>query len=265
MRHGMMVWYANSIIGGVPGATMWKNAIDFACFKIADFKSSVASDWDANIYFAAECARKGLPIQAWAYLYGYGDGEATYLKAQYRKLIAQTVSIPGVGSPRLILDLEAEYEKNISAGFLQGLGTLPDTVPLASTVIPMLPYRNKIALVAAENFGPLIPQLYWKDFSGTWRDWNVLIPDWERGPFNHGWARGWSEAMIAFSGNPQATLDELKAFVAVLEGHGVKTIYWWRWDLAPVEWWEWIRAERKKRDAPKLAARVEEPASGSRI
>jgi hypothetical protein len=247
----MFVWYATAIHGGIPGATMWKNAIDFACLKIGDYNTD-GPHWDANIQFAGECARQGLPIETWAYLYGYGDGEPLYLKGQYRKMIGALAGTT-IPLPRLVLDLEAEYERNISAGFLAGLGqAIPPTVSLGCTVIPILPFRNRMALAVAENFGPVIPQMYWKAFSDPWRDWNNLIPDWEHGPYGHGWARGWTEAAVSFTGNPNPTLAELQAFVAVLAGHGVKTILWWKWEDAPVDFWLWLREEKKKRDAAKV-------------
>jgi len=252
-----MVHYCTQIIGGVPGATMWKDAIDAASIKIADFESADVAEWDPNIAFAAQCHAQGLPIEAWAYVYGSGGSEAKYLWRQYEKLLA-ALAAAGVDPalrPRYTLDAEVEYERNASMGFLDAMGDGHKEVELAPMVMPMMPYRNRLALGAIENFGPVAPMLYWLDFSDRWRDWNVLIPDWEYGPFGRGWSRGFTEAAVSFYGQPVApTLTELQAFVEVLRGHGVTTCYWWQWQGAPESFWLWLRARKASVGEPGATA-----------
>ncbi len=248
MRHVMYSFYTSDIIGGVPGAVMWKDAIDAACIKIGDYHGVDMPEWDANIAFAAKCSRQGLPIEAWAYVWGEGGGEAAYLRAQYAKLLDALKAEYGADPhprPRFILDAEAEYERNVSVGFLDSIGALFGDVDLQSTVIPMLPYRNRLALAVLENFGPVCPMLYWRDFDPFYQDWNNLVPDWVGGPFGRGWVRGFTEAAVSFYGRVVApTLDELRAFLGVLEARGVQTVYYWEWAGAPEAWWLWLRSQK---------------------
>lgn len=248
MRNVMMVWYTKDIIGGIPGAVMWKDAIDAASIKIADLHTE-SDHWDENIRFAAECHAAGLPIEAWAYVYGEGKWEVDYIAMQYAKLLTalgKTLNTTDPPRPRLVLDAEIEYEQNVSLGFLTALGEFRRDVELAPMVMPMLTYRNRMAFAAIEQFGPVSPMLYWRDFSGVWQQWDYLIPDWQGGPFGRGWVRGWTEAAISFYGRPTPTLEELDAFVKVLTGKGVTTCYWWQWQGAPEEWWLAMREQRAK-------------------